>query len=77
MKLIQCKCILGNDHDSFQAIYYMVFEFCEHDLAGLLLNKKVVFTLGEIKDILKQILNGLQYIHVNKVNTKYYTYYNV
>lgn len=46
----------------------MVFEFCEHDLAGLLLNKKVVFTLNEIKDVLKQILNGLQYIHVNKVN---------
>lgn len=68
IKLIRFKYFSGNYYDSFKAIYYMVFEFCEHDLAGLLLNKNVVFNLSEIKDLLNQILNGLQYIHVNKVN---------
>lgn len=28
---------------------YLVFEFCAHDLAGLLSNATVKFTLGEIK----------------------------
>ena len=35
---------------------YLVFEFCEHDLAGVLNNKALIFFLGEIKKIIKQIL---------------------
>ena len=30
---------------------YLVFEFCAHDLAGLLSNATVRFTLGEIKKV--------------------------
>jgi len=45
-----------------------VFDFCEHDLAGLLLNVNVMFTLGEVKRVMQQLLNGLYYIHSNKVN---------
>jgi cyclin-dependent kinase 9 len=44
-----------------------VFEFCEHDLAGLLSNPKVQFKEGETKTIMKQLLNGLFYIHAAKV----------
>ncbi len=44
-----------------------MFEFCEHDLAGLLSNANVKFSLGEIKGVIKQLLNGLYYIHSNKV----------
>jgi cyclin-dependent kinase 9 len=44
-----------------------VFEFCEHDLAGLLSNTKVKFSLGEIKQVIQQMLNGLYYIHSNKI----------
>ena len=44
-----------------------MFEFCEHDLAGLLSNGNVKFSLGEIKGVMKQLLNGLYYIHSNKV----------
>ena len=42
--------------------FYLVFEFCEHDLGGLLLNN-VKFTESHIKSIAKQIFKGLQYIH--------------
>jgi serine/threonine protein kinase len=45
----------------------MVLEFCEHDLAGLLSNVNVKFTAGEIKEVMEQLLNGLHYIHSNKV----------
>ncbi|GIY09024.1 cyclin-dependent kinase 9 [Caerostris darwini] len=47
--------------------FYLVFDFCEHDLAGLLSNVKVKFSLGEIKMIMKQILRGLYFIHSNKI----------
>ena len=44
-----------------------MFEFCEHDLAGLLSNINVKFSLGEIKKVMHQLLNGLYYIHANKI----------
>lgn len=46
---------------------YLVFELCDHDLAGLLSNANVKFTLGEIKKIMQQLLEGLFYIHRNKI----------
>ena len=45
----------------------MVFEFCDHDLAGLLSNINVKFTLSEMKKIMQQLLNGLFYIHKNHI----------
>lgn len=44
-----------------------MFDFCEHDLAGLLSNTHVKFTLSEIKKVMQMLLNGLYYIHRNKV----------
>ncbi|XP_015786126.1 cyclin-dependent kinase 9 [Tetranychus urticae] len=49
------------------AIFYLVFDFCEHDLAGLLSNINVKFSLAEIKSALKQLFDGLFYIHSNKI----------
>ncbi len=47
--------------------FYLVLEFCEHDLSGLLSNLEVKFSLGEIKSIIKQLLNGLFYLHNSKI----------
>jgi cyclin-dependent kinase 9 len=47
--------------------FYLVFEFCEHDLAGLLSNVNVKFSLGEIKKVMQQMFEGLFYIHSNKI----------
>jgi cyclin-dependent kinase 9 len=46
---------------------YLVLEFCDYDLACLLYDVNVKFTLGEIKNVMKQLLNGLYYIHSNKI----------
>lgn len=47
-----------------------MFDFCEHDLAGLLSNVLVKFTLSEIKKVMQMLLNGLYYIHRNKVGVR-------
>ena len=47
--------------------FYLVLEFCEHDLAGLLSTQDVSFKLEEVKMIMQQLLNGLYYIHINKI----------
>lgn len=57
----------GAPADKHRTAFYLVFDFCEHDLAGLLSNHNVKFSLGEIKRVMQQLLNGLYYIHSNKV----------
>ncbi|ELU12168.1 hypothetical protein CAPTEDRAFT_123428, partial [Capitella teleta] len=54
-------------YNRYKSTFYLVFEFCEHDLAGLLSNVNVKFSLGEIKKVIQQLLNGLYFIHYNKI----------
>nr|KAG5712037.1 hypothetical protein BaRGS_020763 [Batillaria attramentaria] len=51
----------------YKCTFYLVCEFCEHDLAGLLSNHKVQFTLSEMKMLMQQLLNGLYFIHANSI----------
>ncbi|KAG9509641.1 Cyclin-dependent kinase 9, partial [Fragariocoptes setiger] len=50
-----------------KATFFLVFDFCEHDLAGLLSNPAVHFNMCEIKKVMKQLLEGLHCIHQNKI----------
>lgn len=51
----------------FKPSIFLVFEFCEHDLAGLLKNSEITFQPSEKKKIAHQLFNGLHYIHKNKI----------
>ncbi|KAK4483906.1 hypothetical protein RD792_011115 [Penstemon davidsonii] len=42
---------------------YLVFEYMEHDLAGLLASPKVKFTESQIKCYMKQMFLGLEHCH--------------
>ncbi|GFR87300.1 cyclin-dependent kinase 9-like [Elysia marginata] len=53
----------ATQYNRYKSTVYLVFEFCEHDLAGLLSNPQVRFNLAEIKKVMQQLLNGLYYIH--------------
>lgn len=44
---------------------FLVFEYCEHDLAGLLDRIARSFTEAEIKTIMLQLLQGTEYLHSN------------
>ena len=50
-----------------KATFYLVFDFCDHDLAGLISNVNVKFSLAEIKKVMQQLLEGLFFIHSNKI----------
>jgi cyclin-dependent kinase 9 len=43
---------------SSRSKFYFIFEFCDHDLAGILRNANVKFSLGHIKSIMQQLLDG-------------------
>ncbi len=62
-----CYLISATPYNRFKSTFFLVFEFCEHDLAGLLSNAHVKFSLGEIKKVMQQLLNGLYFIHSNKI----------
>lgn len=60
--------IPASPYNRFKSTFYLIFEFCEHDLAGLLnINSKVKFSLGDIKKVMQQMLNGLFFMHSNKI----------
>ncbi len=44
---------------------FLVFEYVEHDLAGLIDNMKKPFTEPEVKCLLLQLLRAVHYLHKN------------
>ena len=44
---------------------FLVMEYCEHDLAGLLDNMLTPFTEAQVKCLLIQLLHGTEYLHSN------------
>lgn len=50
-----------------KAIMYMVTPYMDHDLSGLLENPAVHFTEPQIKCYMLQLLQGVQYLHANRV----------
>lgn len=67
-----CVCCAATQFNRYKGSIYLVFDFCEHDLAGLLSNANVKFTLSEIKKVMQMLLNGLYYIHRNKVSISHF-----
>ncbi|GMT03928.1 hypothetical protein PENTCL1PPCAC_26102 [Pristionchus entomophagus] len=49
------------------AKFYLVFTFCDHDLAGLLSNKKMQLSLTHRKTLMKHLLTGLHQIHHSSI----------
>ena len=58
--------VLSVDRSS-KSKFYFIFEFCDHDLAGILRNRNVQFTLGHIKSVMQQLLDGNTFIITHRV----------
>ena len=50
-----------------RAIMYMVTPYMDHDLSGLLENPSVTFTEPQIKCYMMQLLEGLAYLHEQRI----------
>ncbi|KAI9225476.1 MAG: kinase-like domain-containing protein [Piptocephalis tieghemiana] len=48
-------------------LYYMIFPFCKYDLAGLLENPVIHLTKLDIKLLIKQIVDGVAFLHANQL----------
>lgn len=59
-------CRTASNSPNYKATFYLVFDFCEHDLAGLL-SSNVKFSLGDRKKVMQQLLNGLYFVHKQKI----------
>ncbi|XP_045811355.1 protein IMPAIRED IN BABA-INDUCED STERILITY 1-like [Trifolium pratense] len=46
---------------------YLVFEYMEHDLAGLVSRPDIVFTDAQIKCYMRQLLSGIEHCHVRGI----------
>jgi len=57
----------ANDANKGKGSIYMVFEFMDHDLTGLMDASTVRFTTPQIKCYMKQLLDGLFWCHKNNV----------
>ena len=51
--------------NKYRGSVYLSFKFMDHDLYGLVHSGKVTFTVPQIKNIIFQILSGLNYLHSN------------
>lgn len=51
--------VVGNDLDSM----FLVMKYCEQDLASLIDHMKKPFTESQVKCIMVQLLDGVQYLH--------------
>jgi cyclin-dependent kinase 10 len=55
--------VVGKDLDNM----FLVMQYCEQDIASLIDNMKVPFTESQVKCIMIQLLDGLEYLHQNYI----------
>lgn len=67
VRLRDIACSEANEHTRNLGSVMMVFEYCEYDLEALLDDPRVVLSPLHIKSFMKQLLQGLHYIHSHGV----------
>eukprot|EP00565_Helicotheca_tamesis_P004450 CAMPEP_0185726346 /NCGR_PEP_ID=MMETSP1171-20130828/2348_1 /TAXON_ID=374046 /ORGANISM="Helicotheca tamensis, Strain CCMP826" /LENGTH=432 /DNA_ID=CAMNT_0028394677 /DNA_START=413 /DNA_END=1711 /DNA_ORIENTATION=+ len=59
--------VTSKDHSAIPKNVYMVFEYLEYDLTGILEAPEIRLNQDHIKSWAQQLLNGVHYMHTNKV----------
>ena len=50
----------------YPGAFFLVFEYCDHDLMGLLDSGMVVLSLEHIQSLTRQLVEALEYCHSKK-----------
>lgn len=70
MVFFLCDCVRQSPHNTEQGEIpknvFMVFEYLEYDLFGILESPEIRFTQDHIKSWAQQLLSGVHYAHTNK-----------
>eukprot|EP00877_Chromochloris_zofingiensis_P009031 jgi/Chrzof1/4381/Cz14g11020.t1 len=53
--------------NNYKGHIYMVFDYAEHDLTGMMESNRTKLTISQVKCIMKQLLKGLAFCHLNGV----------
>ncbi|KAJ9067488.1 serine/threonine protein kinase, CMGC, CDC2/CDK sub [Entomophthora muscae] len=67
LSLLDIIFVKGEQFGPNRASIYMVTPFMDHDLSGLIENPKVRFSLPQIKCYMKQLFEGIFYLHNNNI----------
>eukprot|EP00743_Colponemidia_sp_Colp-15_P001567 GILK01001712.1.p1 GENE.GILK01001712.1~~GILK01001712.1.p1 ORF type:complete len:845 (-),score=150.63 GILK01001712.1:357-2891(-) len=68
VKLLEIVTSKATEYNKKRGSVYMVFEYMDHDLTGLIdMRPRINFTIPQIKCFMKQILEGLDYCHLNNI----------
>ena len=66
LQLLEVVTSKPSEKNNYEQNAYLVFEYMEHDLCSLILNN-FSYDKSQIKFIIYQLLQGLQYLHKNNV----------
>jgi CTD kinase subunit alpha len=64
--IVQLKAMVSIS-ENFSMDMYMVFEYMDHDLTGLLTNSNISYGVSQIKCLSKQLFEGLAYLHDQQI----------
>jgi len=59
--------VTSKDSGDIPKNVFMVFEYLEYDLTGIIETKEIKITADHIKSWSHQLLKGVQYMHINKI----------
>jgi cyclin-dependent kinase 12/13 len=62
-----CICVHITDQGEIPKNVFMVFEYLEYDLTGILETPEIRFTQDHVKSWSQQLLSGVHFMHINKV----------
>jgi serine/threonine-protein kinase BUR1 len=67
VNLSEIAFLKGDRANRKKGTIFMVFEYMDHDLTGLLENPNIKFTQSQIKSYVHQLLEGTTYLHLHKI----------
>ena len=65
--IVELKAMISISKEMFGMDMYMVFEYMDHDLTGILNDSGVIFRVPHIKCLGKQLFQGLEYLHQKQI----------